>query len=162
MMQNMLGISRKPIRVAKAYAIWFVATLFMYLILRLRFSERVGKINATGALVGAGIAVLWSIITLIKAIRSANKGVFYEKPANRTAWEKRRDLTLIITEIFIPFVIGYFILSRIKDSNPKLNMTNAVWSLILLILSGFYFICSTGYFLLEWHYGTKFYDIQSK
>jgi hypothetical protein len=161
MMQEMLGISRKPIRVAKAYASWFVAILFMYLMLRWRFPE-IFKINATGALVGAGIAALWAIITIIRAIRSANKGIFYEKPANRTTWEKRRDLTFIITEIFIPFVIGYFILSIIKVSKSELNMTNAVWSLIFFVLWVFYFICSAGYFFLEWHYGAKFYDLQSK
>lgn len=147
--------NRAPIRCARSNACWSIGFLMMYLILRFRFPEMVGKLDFVGITVGVIIGVLWSLVTLVRAYILAKKGVFVEKPNLNNRWY----LIWIIFEILIPFTLGYCILLAIRACKLGFDFSDAVWSLIFSILLTFFSVSSAGYYFLEWFFAKKFYDI---
>lgn len=147
--------NRAPIRLARSNAYWSFGVIMMYLILRFRVPEMVGKLDSVGITVGLIIGVLWSLVTLVRASILAKKGVFVDKPNLNKRW----SLIWLIVEILIPFTLGYCILLATRACKLGFDFSNAVWSLIFFVLLTFFSVSSAGYYFLEWFFARKFYDI---
>jgi hypothetical protein len=155
-MSDLLNKPNMPLRIAEWNAIWSVAVVLMYLILRVRFGERVGHLETTGILVGVTIGTIWAIVTLVRAFLLARKGIFVE------SWNRLRTynwkLFWVIVEIAIPFAVGYCCLLFAKAKITDFKFSDAIVSLILFLLFTYLSASSLGYYFLEWLFGRKFFD----